>query len=85
MLTRCFLLASVLNRVATRWASTGLAAELSAKTHVFTEPPHPNAVPKMLADYRAAVTTRGRAVLLCPCGGRLSEGISFKDELARYR
>jgi chromosome transmission fidelity protein 1 len=48
------------------------------------EPKESGSVEKILVQYAHAVHRKGGALILCVVGGKLSEGINFKDELGRF-
>ncbi|XP_063901225.1 ATP-dependent DNA helicase DDX11-like isoform X2 [Zophobas morio] len=50
---------------------------------IFMEPKESGSVEKILVQYAHAVHRKGGALILCVVGGKLSEGINFKDELGR--
>jgi len=70
-----------------RWSKSGALASISAVKDVYREPRDAGSLEQCLRDYAASVrkngNQRGGAVLLCVVGGKLSEGINFKDELGR--
>ena len=74
-----------------RWTKSGALASISAVKDVYREPREASALEQCLRDYAVSVrgdvaVTAGKprgAVLLCVVGGKLSEGINFKDELGR--
>jgi len=73
-----------------RWATTGTLSSVRGTKDVYREPRDASALEKCLRDYAASVkrgletnARSGGAVLLCVVGGKLSEGINFKDELGR--
>ena len=73
-----------------RWATTGTLSSMRGMKDVYREPRDATALDKCLRDYAASVkrgletnARNGGAVLLCVVGGKLSEGITFKDELGR--
>lgn len=74
-------------RVWTTWEKTGVLASLQTRKHVVREPRKPGGVEKTLRDYARLVEDRSSgktgALLLAVVGGKLSEGINFKDHLGR--
>lgn len=63
----------------------GLLAEIQRRKDVFIEPKQAGQTEKILNDYSMAIkrdTNRG-AVLFSVVGGKLSEGLNFKDDLGR--
>jgi chromosome transmission fidelity protein 1 len=76
------------DEVYARWESTGAMASIRGVKDVYREPRDASTLEQCLRDYAASVsrgasTRNGGAVLLCVVGGKLSEGINFKDELGR--
>lgn len=76
--------------VCARWEQTGALATMRSVKDVYREPRDASALEQCLRDYAESVrkakesgTSRGGAILLCVVGGKLSEGINFKDELGR--
>ena len=74
-----------------RWTKSGVLTSISAIKDVYREPREASALEQCLRDYAVSVRGDGAAigvkrrgaVLLCVVGGKLSEGINFKDELGR--
>jgi chromosome transmission fidelity protein 1 len=76
--------------VCARWEQTGALTTMRSVKDVYREPRDASALEQCLRDYAESVrrakesgTNRGGAILLCVVGGKLSEGINFKDELGR--
>ena len=80
--------------VCARWESTGAMNSIRSAKDVYREPRDANALEQCLRDFAASVKRgvaektasskrNGGAVLLCVVGGKLSEGINFKDDLGR--
>lgn len=80
--------------VCARWESTGVMNSIRSAKDVYREPRDANALEQCLRDFAASVKRgiaenaasskkSGGAVLLCVVGGKLSEGINFKDDLGR--
>jgi len=70
------------NDVYRRWEETGLLSKLVNKKRLFREVKGATDTESILAEYGRACISGG-AVLISVVGGKLSEGINFKDELAR--
>eukprot|EP00048_Salpingoeca_helianthica_P019648 m.245302 g.245302 ORF g.245302 m.245302 type:complete len:861 (-) comp36257_c0_seq1:26-2608(-) len=74
-------------RVWSTWEKTGVLESLKARKHVVREPRKQSGVEKTLRDYARLVEDRSSgktgALLLSVVGGKLSEGINFKDHLGR--
>eukprot|EP00047_Mylnosiga_fluctuans_P018133 m.67323 g.67323 ORF g.67323 m.67323 type:complete len:850 (-) comp7449_c0_seq1:401-2950(-) len=74
-------------RVHALWQGAGILAKMQAKKHVLREPRRGGSTDNILREYSRCVDdhTDGRtgALLLCVVGGKLSEGINFKDRLGR--
>lgn len=73
-----------------RWKATGAYDRLDAKKKIFREPRTTSGVESVLSEYEAAISnnlgdadTANGAILSCVVGGKLSEGINFKDHLGR--
>jgi len=76
--------------VCARWEQTGALTTMRSVKDVYREPRDASALEQCLRDYAESVrrakesgTNRGGGILLCVVGGKLSEGINFKDELGR--
>lgn len=73
----------------TTWKAAGLIDKFSTKKRVFREPRGGKIpVETILQQYAAAITDSrgglgGGALLLSVVGGKMSEGINFKDRLGR--
>ena len=66
------------------WSQLGILAKLEAKKKVFREPHEVGAVDAILEAYGRCIAEGKRgSLLLSVVGGKLSEGINFKDELGR--
>ncbi|THV04455.1 DNA repair helicase [Dendrothele bispora CBS 962.96] len=78
-----------LNTAKEAWRSTGVLDKFNIKKKVFFEPEDNTAVESTLQEYTAAVQTvsdlksKGGALLFAVIGAKLSEGLNFKDDLAR--
>eukprot|EP01128_Nolandella_sp_AFSM9_P006036 TRINITY_DN3034_c0_g1_i2.p1 TRINITY_DN3034_c0_g1~~TRINITY_DN3034_c0_g1_i2.p1 ORF type:complete len:506 (-),score=81.38 TRINITY_DN3034_c0_g1_i2:141-1436(-) len=74
-------------QVMAEWESGGTATRIRSKKEIFSEPREASQVSDLLDRYTRAVRqpTNGRtgALLSCVMGGKMSEGINFKDELGR--
>lgn len=73
-----------------RWKATGAFAKIDAKKKIFREPRATFGVDGVLMEYEAAICNNTGdsgaatgAILSCVVGGKLSEGINFKDHLGR--
>eukprot|EP00049_Salpingoeca_infusionum_P009312 m.154611 g.154611 ORF g.154611 m.154611 type:complete len:889 (-) comp14300_c0_seq18:347-3013(-) len=73
----------VQHNVVTFWEKQGTLAMFEKLKAVFREPRGGGNTEACLASYAAAVHDRGGALMFAVVGGRLSEGINFKDELGR--
>lgn len=66
------------------WKASGLTARIEAKKQIFREPHGAGQVDAVLNDYAECIRVGGTgSLLLSVVGGKLSEGINFKDELGR--
>ncbi|CAK9011933.1 ATP-dependent DNA helicase DDX11 (DEAD/H-box protein 11) [Durusdinium trenchii] len=73
-----------LEQLIARWRATGLLQRLEARKKVFRDAKESNKAEAMLQRFdKAAQASRPGAILFSVVGGRLSEGINFKDHLAR--
>lgn len=66
-----------------RWKSQKQWERLEAKKTVICDTRDAHQAERLLDNYAAAARTRRGALLFSVVGGKLSEGINFKDELAR--
>lgn len=73
-----------------RWKATGAFDKIDARKKIFREPRTTSGVDGILSDYEATISnnlggasTPTGAILSCVVGGKLSEGINFKDHLGR--
>ena len=66
------------------WNQLGILAKLEVKKKIFREPHEVGAVDAVLEAYGSCIAEGKRgSLLLSVVGGKLSEGINFKDELGR--
>lgn len=72
------------------WKLKGFYSTIDAKKKIFREPRTTAGVEGVLADYESAISMNtgeakfpNGAILSCVVGGKLSEGINFKDHLGR--
>eukprot|EP00039_Didymoeca_costata_P011219 m.156726 g.156726 ORF g.156726 m.156726 type:complete len:823 (-) comp15104_c0_seq2:1730-4198(-) len=65
------------------WDKEGIVQKLEAKKKLFREPTESSEMDKILKDYAQQIQSVGGALLLSVVGGKLSEGINFKDDLGR--
>eukprot|EP01041_Mallomonas_annulata_P001956 gene1956-3796_t len=76
---------SLLEKVYTRWMSTGLIQTLmdTLGCEMFTEPRNSKDLMKTMELYNSAIETVGKGILIAVCRGKISEGIDFSDRYAR--
>mmetsp|Transcript_42978 Transcript_42978/g.69017 ORF Transcript_42978/g.69017 Transcript_42978/m.69017 type:complete len:799 (+) Transcript_42978:75-2471(+) len=75
---------SYLDQLMARWGQTKLLESLRARTDMFQESRQVGDTGRFLSKYNLACSSgRKKAVLFSVVGGKLSEGINFKDHLAR--
>ncbi|KAL4443214.1 hypothetical protein ABPG75_010969 [Micractinium tetrahymenae] len=76
---------SLLDRLVTRWKSTGAFKKLEELKKVVQEPRGggQDALKKTMADYYGAIQSGGGAVFFAVCRGKVSEGLDFADGNAR--
>ncbi|PSC69785.1 Fanconi anemia group J-like protein [Micractinium conductrix] len=76
---------SLLDRLLTRWKTTGALKQLGELKHVVQEPRGggQDALKKCMTEYYDAVARGGGAVFFAVCRGKVSEGLDFADGNAR--
>eukprot|EP00667_Euglena_gracilis_P002857 EG_transcript_2862 len=83
----CFLPSyALLDAVVRRWRASPLWAQLQELKSVFVEPKNAASFGQVMAAYRErclAGTGGGGALFLAVCRGKVSEGLDFKDGMAR--
>eukprot|EP00730_Choanoeca_flexa_P017388 TRINITY_DN8368_c0_g1_i3.p1 TRINITY_DN8368_c0_g1~~TRINITY_DN8368_c0_g1_i3.p1 ORF type:complete len:858 (+),score=172.32 TRINITY_DN8368_c0_g1_i3:387-2960(+) len=65
------------------WKQQGCLAKLMAVKDVYREPRTASDTDSVLAQYASSIDKGKGALILCVVGGKLSEGINFKDRLGR--
>lgn len=71
--------------VVEQWTASGMLARISSKKKLFREPRHTSSIEETLEKYAACIedVDSSGAILLAVVGGKMSEGINFKDALGR--
>jgi chromosome transmission fidelity protein 1 len=67
------------------WKASGVLERIGAKKKVFREPRNTSSIDETLQNYAQHIekSSPGGALLSAVVGGKMSEGINFKDELGR--
>jgi chromosome transmission fidelity protein 1 len=79
-----FLSLSYLQQVLETWKAQSVFEEISRHKRIFKEADGPVSI--LLEEYAKEIDggERNGAILCCTVNGKLSEGINFSDDLARY-
>ena len=73
-----------MNNVLEQWKKDQLFDRINAEKQVFKEPDEASKVSSTLQEYSEAIMTKNGGLICCTIGGKLSEGINFSDNLARF-
>jgi chromosome transmission fidelity protein 1 len=65
------------------WRTAGVLGRIASHKRVFREPKDASQLEKVLNEFAEAARTEEGAILFAVMGGKLSEGLNFKDDLAR--
>ncbi|MES1918447.1 ATP-dependent DNA helicase chl1 [Bonamia ostreae] len=74
---------SYLTQIINFWKQNGLFDKLNNKKKIFIEPKNNSDVKDILNQYYNSIKFDNGGFLFCVYGGKFSEGINFKDDLAR--
>jgi len=70
--------------VVRRWKETGIWGRIKeTKGTVWREPKESKDLETVLRAYERDATSKKGSVIMCVVGGKMSEGINFKDDMAR--
>uniref|UniRef100_A0A6B2KXE1 Helicase ATP-binding domain-containing protein n=1 Tax=Arcella intermedia TaxID=1963864 RepID=A0A6B2KXE1_9EUKA len=66
------------------WESSGIIERITKKKKIFMESQNSSSIEVTLSEYAAHINQNtGGALISCVIGGKMSEGINFKDKLGR--